>query len=203
MIPNLLLPLLLCLRAFLFLFCFCIMGSDKRHYDITMSRRTRRPFQVRDEKGISPKSEGEESDRKSLKQLIDGDEKAQAFSSDEPSRVKSSLGEHLVVEGEGEGEGQKLQLQIVGVQHQKEGMKLKKMSSLVSALRKKKHFQEPFFTTWENFTISNLVVKSDFRTKVDRSLYGKFSLKAEPLKQLSLSLSSLTCWSVHLLILKH
>ena len=82
---------------------------------------------MRDEKGISPKSEGEENDRKSLKQLIDGDEMK---ASDEACRVKSSLGEHLVVEGEeGKGKEEKLQLQIVGVQHQKEGLKLKKMVS--------------------------------------------------------------------------
>ncbi|KAM6549804.1 hypothetical protein CsatB_021480 [Cannabis sativa] len=114
------------------------MGNDKRHYDISMSRRTRRPFQVRDVKGmISPNSggggggEGEENDRKSLKQLIDGDEKKVGHEGDEGGRGKSSLGEHLVMEG-GEREGQeenKMQLQIVGVQNQNDGMNLKKMVS--------------------------------------------------------------------------
>ncbi|PON40993.1 hypothetical protein TorRG33x02_339100 [Trema orientale] len=112
------------------------MGSNKRHYDITMSRRTRRPLKVRDNNGDdhSPKDssppkgagdEGEENDRKSLKQLIDGDGNAKAVPSDEVGKgvTRSSLGEHL-------SDGENKQLQLVGVQQKGlHGLKLKKMVS--------------------------------------------------------------------------
>ena len=88
-------------------------------------------MKVRDENGnslkdSSPKSagdEGEENDRKSLKQLIEGDGKPKVVSGDEVGKGRSSLEEHFT-------EGEK-QLQIVKVQ-QKEGLhglKLKKMVS--------------------------------------------------------------------------
>ncbi|EXB75448.1 hypothetical protein L484_002670 [Morus notabilis] len=108
------------------------MGGDKRPYDITMSRRTRRPPKVRDANENSPwdcpprdvAHESEENDRKSLKELIDGDEKTKAVSGgDEGGKGRSSLGQHFT-------EGEK-QLQIVGVQQKESlhGLKLKKMVS--------------------------------------------------------------------------
>lgn len=119
-------------------------GGDKQHYDITMSRRTRRPQKVRDEnenpsppRGVA--HEGEENDRKSLKELIDGDGKTKAVSGgdedvkgrsskavsggDEDVKGRSSLGQRLT-------EGEK-QLQLVGVQQRDSlnGLKLKKLVS--------------------------------------------------------------------------
>ncbi|GMN64136.1 hypothetical protein TIFTF001_033223 [Ficus carica] len=107
------------------------MGSDKRRYDITMSRRTRRPLKVRDKNENSPSEcplrgaaqEGEESnDRKSLRQLFDGDGKTKAVSGgDEGGKERSSLRQHFT-------EGEK-QLQLVGVQQKEDlnGLKLKTM----------------------------------------------------------------------------
>ncbi|GMN64134.1 hypothetical protein TIFTF001_033224 [Ficus carica] len=108
-------------------------GGDKQHYDITMSRRTRRPQKVRDEnenpsppRGVA--HEGEENDRKSLKELIDGDGKAKAVSGgDEDVKGRSSLGQRLT-------EGEK-QLQLVGVQ-QRDGLNGLKLKKLVSRYAK-------------------------------------------------------------------
>ncbi|KAJ1419597.1 hypothetical protein SESBI_14924 [Sesbania bispinosa] len=82
----------------------------KRHYDITMSRRTRKqsfPVQA-NEKPISvddmsqqtslPEVKESENDHKSLKQLIRGEEKLDAVkcnNNDEGGKGTHSLGEHF------------------------------------------------------------------------------------------------------------
>jgi hypothetical protein len=121
---KLITPILLCFSHF----CTA-MGSDcnpsKHHYDITMSKRTRRPIKVQDSSQIStpspPRKEkevvdegddqsshSEDNDRKSLKQLINS---------------RSSLGQHFTAEEK--------QLQIVTKKQQEgvQGLKLKKLVS--------------------------------------------------------------------------
>ncbi|AES66079.2 hypothetical protein MtrunA17_Chr2g0309081 [Medicago truncatula] len=117
-------------------------SSAKRHYDITMSRRTRKQQSLANEKPISkvetPKDvslettipevkEGNENniDHKSLKQLIVGEEKEstkKCSSSDEgESKGRNSLGEHFTEEEK--------QLQLVRMQQKDnlQGLKFKKL----------------------------------------------------------------------------
>ncbi|XP_022723514.1 uncharacterized protein LOC111280418 [Durio zibethinus] len=112
--------------------------SNKLHYDITMSKRTRKPLNLQ-EKAIhqnshttasifdqSSPSKGDhheeelESDRKSLKQLINGDEKAISRSGSS-CRSSTSLGHHFTEEEK--------QLQLVKKNQQDNGLKLKGMMS--------------------------------------------------------------------------
>ncbi|KAJ4711719.1 Protein phosphatase Slingshot 1 like [Melia azedarach] len=105
-------------------------NPSKHRYDITMSKRTRKPLNLEDsyynnplkgEESYSTKvGEGKEEDRKSLKQLINGNEKSKV-NTDEESRGKNSLGEHFTEEEK--------QLQLVKTQQQNsvEGVKLKGM----------------------------------------------------------------------------
>ncbi|KAK3169119.1 hypothetical protein Dsin_000006 [Dipteronia sinensis] len=118
--------------------------SSKRRYDISMSKRTRKPLNVEDSDGnrtmemgspddlkgaVVAEEEGndvegvidaedgqlkEENDHKSLKQLIKGDEKSKV----KINRGRNSLGEHFTEEEK--------QLQLVKAQKQK-GVKFKGM----------------------------------------------------------------------------
>ncbi|KAJ1377962.1 hypothetical protein SESBI_48336 [Sesbania bispinosa] len=110
----------------------------KRHYDITMSRRTRKqsfPVQA-NEKPISvddvsqqtslPEVKESENDHKSLKQLIRGEEKLDAVkcnnnNNDEGGKGRNSLGEHFNEEEK--------QLQLVRLQQKDnlQGLKFKKL----------------------------------------------------------------------------
>ncbi|XWS20711.1 hypothetical protein CRYUN_Cryun31cG0126200 [Craigia yunnanensis] len=117
------------------------MGSEcspsKRHYDITMSRRTRKPMKLQD---INPLKEELESDRKSLNQLINGDENAKAELSRSGSRRSSSttsLSHHFTEEEK--------QLQLVKKNHQQDnnGVKLKGMMKVLSHLMKMKPVPQP------------------------------------------------------------
>ncbi|XP_011659480.2 uncharacterized protein LOC105436185 [Cucumis sativus] len=113
------------------------MGSEsishKQHYDISMSKRTRKPAKIQDELQILPTNDddliiigkGDQSeinnDHKSLKQLISGEGKAE-IRSDEGNRERNSLGQHFSKE-------EINNLQIVKKQHQDglQGVKLKKV----------------------------------------------------------------------------
>ncbi|GKV20810.1 hypothetical protein SLEP1_g30874 [Rubroshorea leprosula] len=101
------------------------MGSEyKRNYDITMSKRTRKPLNLEDAPHASivnangsppspPKVvQDEDNERRSLKQLINGDWKATEETSGEESRGRSSLGHHFTQEEK------QLQVQVVKKQHQ-------------------------------------------------------------------------------------
>ncbi|XP_044466587.1 uncharacterized protein LOC123196597 [Mangifera indica] len=101
------------------------MGSEgnlttKPRFDITMSKRTRKPVFHDDPATMENPCkvgvhhvEEKNNDHKSLKQLINGDK----------SKSRNSLGEHFTEEEE-EEEGK--QLQLVKLQQQK-GVKLKRM----------------------------------------------------------------------------
>ncbi|TKY49500.1 hypothetical protein E2542_SST26932 [Spatholobus suberectus] len=136
----------------------------KRHYDITMSRRTRKqqfPVQGNYEKPksvvddattkdvkvettqtitIAGVKEGGESDHKSLKQLIIGDDKeAKKGNSDERGKgSRNSLGEHFTEE-------EKQHLQLVRIQQKDnlQGLKFKKLvrryAKVLGHLMKAKH----------------------------------------------------------------
>ncbi|KAG6575654.1 hypothetical protein SDJN03_26293, partial [Cucurbita argyrosperma subsp. sororia] len=106
--------------------------SHKRHYDISMSKRTRKPAKIQDEiqTGTSNNDdqyerfgtkEFENNDHKSLKQLINGEGKTE-IGSDERNGERNSLGKHF---SEEEING----LQIVKKQHEDglHGVKLKKV----------------------------------------------------------------------------
>ncbi|XP_038896195.1 uncharacterized protein LOC120084478 [Benincasa hispida] len=121
------------------------MGSEsishKHHYDISMSKRTRKPAKIQDElqnlalnnddlnvigegdRFESPATKGFEieNDRKSLEQLINGEGKEETRS-DEGNRGRNSLGQHFSKE-------EINNLQIVKKQHQDglQGVKLKKV----------------------------------------------------------------------------
>ncbi|KAA0058672.1 uncharacterized protein E5676_scaffold459G001280 [Cucumis melo var. makuwa] len=113
------------------------MGSEsishKQHYDISMSKRTRKPAKIQDElqnftskdDGLSIIDKGDRSesnnDHKSLKQLISGEGKAETRL-DEGNRERNSLGQHFSKE-------EINNLQIVKKQHQDglQGVKLKKV----------------------------------------------------------------------------
>lgn len=124
------------------------MGSEsisyKRHYDISMSKRTRKPAKIQDElQNLAPNDvddlnvgdgdqlespatkEFENNDHKSLKQLINGEGKAETKSgADEGGRGRNSLGQHF-----SEEEMNNNNLQIVKKQHHDglQGVKLKKV----------------------------------------------------------------------------
>ncbi|XP_061363945.1 uncharacterized protein LOC133307452 [Gastrolobium bilobum] len=109
----------------------------KRHFDITMSRRTRKqsiPMQA-NEKPISvcdttknvsqetnlPEMKEDGNDHKSLKQLIIGDENDAMKCSDEGSKGRKELGEHFTEEEK--------HLQLVRMQQKEnlQGLKFKKL----------------------------------------------------------------------------
>ncbi|XP_022714635.1 uncharacterized protein LOC111274325 [Durio zibethinus] len=107
--------------------------SNKRHYDITMSKRTRKPLNLQETNHtnasskwdqITPRKgdhEEEESDRKSLKQLIKGDSNAKDTTRSE-CRSSNSLGHHFTEEPK--------QLQQLVKKHQQDnGVKLKGLMS--------------------------------------------------------------------------
>lgn len=97
------------------------MGSEcnptKPRFDITMSRRTRKPVLNLDDPTSSVDEVEEINDQKSLKQLMNGDETSKKKNGDE-SKSRNSLGEHFTEEEK--------QLQLVKLQQQK-GVKLKGM----------------------------------------------------------------------------
>lgn len=127
------------------------MGSEcnlhKRHYDITMSKRTRnKPLYVARDANyqkdiiivqkagddLNPSTgfvaAGDQNGHKSLKQLINGDNGIKAMAKsctthDEGSRGRSSLGQHFTEEEKN--------LQLVRTQ-QKEGLQGKKLKKIVS-----------------------------------------------------------------------
>ncbi|XP_044489491.1 uncharacterized protein LOC123213925 [Mangifera indica] len=97
------------------------MGSQcnptKPRFDITMSRRTRKPIFNLDDPTSSVDQVEEDNDHKSLKQLINRDETSKKKNAEE-SKGRNSLGEHFTEEEK--------QLQLVKLQQQK-GVKLKGM----------------------------------------------------------------------------
>ncbi|KAH7544792.1 uncharacterized protein LOC107434481 [Ziziphus jujuba] len=134
------------------------MGSEcnipqKLHYDISMSKRTRKPLNTRDaNRKYSPPEgdlnggeegggrresslDGEENGHKSLKQLINGDGKAVVVIKsgggddrhEEISKGRSSLGQHFTEEEKN--------LQLITTQ-QKEGLQGRKLKKMVSRYAK-------------------------------------------------------------------
>ncbi|XP_022152235.1 uncharacterized protein LOC111020003 [Momordica charantia] len=120
------------------------MGSEsishQRHYDISMSKRTRKPAKIRDElqnlslnkddllpshQVESPPTKGfENNDHKSLKQLITGEGKAETKSgADEGGRGRSSLGQHFNED--------KNNLQMVRSKQQPDGLQRVKLKKVV------------------------------------------------------------------------
>ncbi|KAE8688800.1 VPS54 isoform 1 [Hibiscus syriacus] len=89
-------------------------NQNKPHYDITLSKRTRKPPSSHPQQPNTNDKESENEDRKSLKQLINGDETGGGT---------TSLGRHFSEEEQ--------QLQLVKKNHQynNNGVKLKGMMS--------------------------------------------------------------------------
>ena len=116
--------------------------SHKHYYDISMSKRTRKPAKIQDElQNLTPNNEDlnvdnrdrfgspttkgfENNEHKSLKQLMNEEEKAETrLGEDEGGRGRNSLGQHFSKEEMNKN------LQIVKKQHRDglQGVKLKKV----------------------------------------------------------------------------
>ncbi|XP_039004554.1 uncharacterized protein LOC120131693 [Hibiscus syriacus] len=89
-------------------------NRSKPHFDITLSKRTRKPLNNQPQQPNTNDKESENEDRRSLKQLINGDE---------ANGGTASLGRHF------SEEEQQLQLVKKNQQYNNDGVKLKGMMS--------------------------------------------------------------------------